>query len=112
MNDTLRMLFVELMTGTAWLEVMSTSEVSTVAFESYAANGIKDRKLVLVAREQSSKKLDAAATGNRPVVRLGTNKLIRVAIARDIQRVGDDGASTASDHVEALMNDASNYRCC
>jgi hypothetical protein len=65
------MLFVELMTGTAWLDVMSASEVSTVASESYTANGIKDRELVFVAREQSSLKPDAAATGNRPVVRLG-----------------------------------------
>jgi hypothetical protein len=63
MHDTICMIFVELMTGTALLGVMSSSETSTVASETSTANGIKDRKLVLVAQNQTSLKPDAAATG-------------------------------------------------
>jgi hypothetical protein len=55
MHDTLRMLFVELMTGAALLDVISTSEISTVASESHTADGIKDRKLVLVAKNQAGR---------------------------------------------------------
>jgi hypothetical protein len=84
MHDTLRMLFVGLMTGTALLDVMSTSETSTVASESHTADGIKDRKLVLVAKNQAGRLrqqklghfVKAGRGNNRPVVRLGSNQLV------------------------------------
>ena len=57
MHATLRMLFVEFMTRTALLNVISTSESSTVASESQTADGIKDRKLVLVAKNQAGRLL-------------------------------------------------------
>jgi hypothetical protein len=123
-HDALCMLFVELMTGTPLLRVMSTSETSTVASESHTSDGIKDRKLVLVAKNQANRlrpqitQLGHLITTIAPVVRLGSNqlvsyeRLVRVVIVRDIQPIGDGGASTASDHVEAFYNDVSNYRCC
>jgi hypothetical protein len=64
------MLFVELMTGSVLIEVKTTSETSTVA-----SHGIKDRKLVLVVKNQAGRlrqqttssvasfKPDAAVTG-------------------------------------------------
>jgi hypothetical protein len=80
------MLFVELMTGTALLDVMRTSETSTVASESHTADGIKDCKLVLVAnnkadrlrpqRTQLGRFVKAGRGSNRPVVRLGSNQLV------------------------------------
>jgi hypothetical protein len=86
MHVTSRMLFVELMTGTALLDVMSTSETSTVASESDTADGIKDRKLVLVANNQAGRPrqqitqlghfVKARRGSNRPVVILGSNQLV------------------------------------
>jgi hypothetical protein len=85
-HDTLRMLFVELMAGTALLDVMSTSETSTVASESDTADGIKDRKLVVVAKNQAGRLrqqitqlghfVNAGRGSNRPVVILGCNQLV------------------------------------
>ncbi len=81
-----RNIIVELMTGTALLDVMSTSETSTVASESDIADGIEDRKLVPVAKNQAGRmrqqiiQLDhfvkARRGSNRPVVILGSNQLV------------------------------------
>jgi hypothetical protein len=84
MPDTLRVLFVELMTGTALLDVLSRSETSTVASESHTGDGIKDRKLVLVAKNQAGRQqitqlghfVNAGRGSNRPVVILGSNQLV------------------------------------
>jgi hypothetical protein len=64
---------LRIMVGTPLLDVMKTSELSTVASESHAANENKDCKLVPVAKNQTSLKPDAAATGNRLVVRFVNN---------------------------------------
>jgi hypothetical protein len=86
MHVTSRMLFVEFMTGTAMLDVMSTSETSTVASESDTADGIEDRKLVPVAKNQAGRMrqhiiqpdhfVKARRGSNRPVVILGSNPLV------------------------------------
>jgi hypothetical protein len=81
-----RYIIVELMTGTALLDVMSTSGTSTVASESDTPDGIKDRKLVLFAKNQAGRLrqqitqlghfVKARRGSNRPVVILGSNQLV------------------------------------
>jgi hypothetical protein len=63
MHDTFRMLFVALMAGALLPDVMSVLESSTaakveplavVATAHTASDGIKDRKLALIAKNQAS----------------------------------------------------------